>query len=100
MTPQKIQKVFRVLGSICLSTSLIMIISGLSAFQGKLKGWGFILYWSVCFLFAIGSAVFALLEIVFIRKMAQRAYKELVDECVSAIQKTQKQNSKNSEQSK
>ena len=47
----------------CLAVASGMLIWGHTILEAHLKGLGFLIYWTVCFLFTIASIVIALLDV-------------------------------------
>ena len=75
----------RVLGAILLSACLLMLVLGGSLLRDWLAGVRFALYWSWCFLLAIGTISAALLDLVLLRRASRRARRRLFREQFSPV---------------
>jgi hypothetical protein len=70
----------RRIGLVLIGASVLMLFLGNFPLEPYLRGTNFILYWSVCFLFALMALFTAVVDMVAVRRDAERERRRLVEE--------------------
>jgi hypothetical protein len=65
-------------GLFFLAISFGMLVWGQTFLKGRLEGAGYILYWSICFLFTFLAIATALLDILLVRRQTRIERSELL----------------------
>lgn len=76
----------RWLGAFCLTVAAGMLIWGQTLLKPYLRDIGFLLYWSLCFLFTFGTIVIALLDIRALRQRTRREQRELLQRTLEEVE--------------
>jgi hypothetical protein len=76
----------RWLGAFCLTVAAGMLIWGQTLLKPLLKGWGFIVYWGLCFAFTFGAIIIALLDIRALRRRTRREQQELMERTLAEVE--------------
>jgi hypothetical protein len=74
------QRVLRIIGSLVVSACAVMVVLGLTRWEDDLRGPRFLVYWSWCFLLALGAIFLALWDMLLVRRAFQRRRQELFRE--------------------
>ena len=77
----------RWLGAFCLTVAAGLLIWGQIVLKPYLKGWGYIAYWSLCFLFTFGAIFIALLDIRVLRRRTRREQRELLERTLADVER-------------
>ena len=62
-----------------------MLIWGLTLLRSQLHRWGFIIYWTVCFVFTALAVLTALLDLIAVRRAALRERRVLVERAAAEV---------------
>ena len=68
----------RMVTGILLGAALLMLILGLTVLSGHLKRDAFLIYWLICFLLTGLAAIFALVDMMIIRRKSREEQRELI----------------------
>ncbi len=83
----------RWLGLFCLAVAGGMLIWGQTILAPHLKGWGFLIYWLICFFFTMAAIVIALLDVRAVRKKIRRQQQDLIEQTLDELdEETSKKN--------
>jgi hypothetical protein len=73
-------------GVLVLLTALLLLIAGETILRGNLRGWGFLLYWSLCFVFTGLAIVVAWLDARAVQRKSRLEARELVERTLGKIE--------------
>jgi hypothetical protein len=76
----------RWLGAFCLTVAAGMLIWGQTLLKPYLQGFGFLIYWSVCFFFTFGAIFIALLDVRAMRRRTRREQQELIERTLDEVE--------------
>jgi hypothetical protein len=76
----------RWLGLFCLAVAAGMLIWGQTILKPVLKGFGFVIYWGICFFFTISAIVIALLDVRAVRQRIKAEQAELLAKTLQEIE--------------
>ena len=79
------RKRLRRLGTLFLATAVVMLIAGLTLLEGRLRGLGFVAYWSACLLTVGLAALMALFDLILTRREVGQAQRELLEESFRGV---------------
>jgi hypothetical protein len=86
----------RWLGAFCLTVAAGMLIWGQTLLKPLLKGWMFIVYWTLCFVFTFGAIVIAIMDIRALRRRTRQEQKELLERTLAEVERdSNKENEQN-----
>lgn len=80
----------RAFGVLMLLAALAMLIVGQTVLKNSLQGFGFIVYWLLCFVFTGLAVLVALLDARAVQRRSRREARELVENTLGEIQKARK----------
>lgn len=86
-------------GLFFLAVSFGMLVWGQTFLQSRLEGAGYILYWSICFLFTFLAIATALLDILLVRRQTRRERRELLKKAFVEKQASERNRGNNPETS-
>jgi hypothetical protein len=81
----------RWLGAFCLAVAAGMLIWGQTVLLPYLAGFGFILYWLLCFAFTIAAIVIALLDVRAVRRRIRNEQAELIRRTLDEIEQNKEE---------
>ena len=61
----------RGLGLVCLIGAAVMVILGETVLRSSLEGFGFLIYWLICFLFTFAAMAIALSDLKSVRRQSR-----------------------------
>ena len=70
--------VVRLLGGVLITICCLMVILGSTVLADRLAGPLYVIYWSWCFLTAMGATLMAVLDMILIRRASIRTRQELL----------------------
>jgi hypothetical protein len=73
-------------GTCCLILAAGMVVWGQTLLKPHLKGWGYLVYWLVCFGFTLAAIVVALVDAVAIRYSTRREHLDLLQQTLHDIE--------------
>ena len=77
----------RWLGLFCLTMAGGMLIWGQTVLKPHLDGFGFLIYWAVCFLFTFGAIGIALLDMRAVRQRLRAEHESLIKRTLANLEK-------------
>jgi len=80
----------RAVTGILLGCALLMLILGLTVLSGTLKRDSFLIYWLICFLLTGLAAIFALFDLMMIRRQSRDEQRELIRTTLEQAEKDAK----------
>jgi len=83
-------KIRRWLAGICLALACLMVLLGLTVFEGRLKSFQFIGYWGACFCLTALAAFSALMELVLLGRQLRQEQRTLIEETLRDAKEKEK----------
>jgi|ERR1043165_947013 hypothetical protein len=77
----------RMLGLICLTVPVAMLILGQTVFKSALDGMAFVVYWLVCLCFTSAAIVIALMDLRSVRRQTREEARELLEKTLEEIER-------------
>jgi|SRR6516165_3772959 hypothetical protein len=76
----------RWVGAIVLTAALLMLIAGQTVLQGRLKAFGFLVYWTLCFALTCLAIVIAFLDVRALGRRTRQEQHDLIESTLKKIQ--------------
>jgi hypothetical protein len=73
-------------GGLVLLAALVLLIAGETILKDNLRGWGFLLYWLLCFAFTGLAIIAAWLDARAVQRKSRRDARELVEHTLGKIE--------------
>ena len=73
------QIVLRICGGLLLTICALMVVLGMTVLSERLRGLQFVLYWTWCLLLTFGAIIFALGDMLLVRRTLNRTRRELFE---------------------
>ena len=73
-------------GAIVLIAAMLMLIAGETVLQGRLKDFGFLLYWTLCFGFTCLAILIAFLDVRALGRRTRQEHHDLLESTLKEIQ--------------
>jgi hypothetical protein len=71
------QIALRVVGTVLLTASALMVVLGSTVLANRLQGPRFLLYWTPCMLLTIAAIIVTLADMLLVRRASKRTRREL-----------------------
>ena len=81
-------------GVLVLAAALAMLIAGETVLSGRLKGFGFLVYWFICFGLTCMAILIAILDLRALGLRTRREQRDLLENTLNEIQSDAKNKSK------
>ena len=85
-------KVRQWLAGISLAMALVMLVLGLTVLEGRLRTFGFLIYWLVCFSLTGLAALLAMIDLFFLKRQLRSAQQELIEQTLNEAKDDLKRN--------
>jgi len=85
-------KIRQWLAGISLALALVMLILGLTLLEGRLRAFGFLIYWLVCFSLTGLAALLALIDLFFLKRQLRSDQQELIEQTLNEAKDELKRN--------
>jgi hypothetical protein len=85
-------KIRQWLAGIFLVLALLMLALGLTALAGRLRSFGFLIYWLICFALTGAAALLALIDLFLLKRQLRYAQKELIEQTLNEAKNDLKRN--------
>ena len=87
MMLQPIRQPMQAASHLSLALAIVMLVLGLTVWAKRLTGFGFLVYWTVCFCLTAVAAGLALLDVMAIRRQSREAQRALIEEALGELDK-------------
>ena len=71
------QIALRIVGTVLLTASAVMVVLGSTVLTKQLHGPRFLLYWTWCMLLTIAAIIIALWDMLLVRRISKRTHRKL-----------------------
>lgn len=69
-----------------LALALALLVIGETFCKGRLKGWAFLAFWTICFVLTLTALVAGFLDARAVRQRTRQAHRELLEEALKAVE--------------
>jgi hypothetical protein len=76
----------RFLAGVSLLLAAVLLVLGLTLFEGRLRQYGFVIYWSLCFGLTGLAALVSLLDMIMIKRESREAQRELIENALKEVE--------------